>query len=113
MIQKQCLWLSLGFPRGSVVKNLIANAGNTGSTLESGRSPGEENGYPLQYSRLENPKDRGAQGATTHEVTESNTALPTEQQKQNGHLMFTNYLWRYKIEEDKHLYDTLSMEYLS
>jgi len=46
-----------------VVKNLFANAGDlrhTGSILESGRSPGERNGSPLQYSCLENPMDRGA-----------------------------------------------------
>ena len=75
MIRKQCLWSSLGFPGGSVVKNLTTNAGNTGSTRESGRSPGEKKGYPLQYSRLENPKDRGAQGATTLEVPKSPTQL--------------------------------------
>ena len=40
---------------GSVVKNLPANAGDVGSILGSGRSPGEGNGNPLQYSCLENP----------------------------------------------------------
>ena len=51
-----------GLPGGSVVKNLPANAGDTGdggSILGSGRSPGEGNGNPLQYSCLENPMDRG------------------------------------------------------
>ena len=48
------------FPGGSVVKNPPAKAGDTGSILESGRSPGEGNGNPLQYSCLENPMDRGA-----------------------------------------------------
>ena len=38
----------MGFPGGSVVKNLPANAGDTGSVPESGRSPGEGNGNPLQ-----------------------------------------------------------------
>ena len=38
---------------------------------EWGRSPGEEQGYPLQYSYLENPVDRGAWQATVHRVTES------------------------------------------
>ena len=52
------------FPRGSVVKNSPANAGDTGSIPGSGRSPGEGNGNPLQYSCLGNPMDRGAQGAT-------------------------------------------------
>ena len=52
----------LGFPGGSVVKNLPANAGDpgdVGSILGLGRSP-EGNGNPLQYSWLENPIDRGA-----------------------------------------------------
>ena len=39
----------------------------------SGRSPGEGNGYPLQYSCLENPMDRGAWQATVHGVTKSQT----------------------------------------
>ena len=49
-----------GFPGGSVVKNLPANTGDIDSILGPGRSPGEENGNPLQYSCLENPMDRGA-----------------------------------------------------
>ena len=56
------LCILLGFPGGSVVKNLPANAGDTGdvgSILGSGRSPGG-NGNPLHYSCLENPIDRGA-----------------------------------------------------
>ena len=40
----------LGFPGGSAVKNLLANAGGTGSILGSRRSPGEGNDNPLQYS---------------------------------------------------------------
>ena len=50
----------MGFPSGSVVKNLPANAGNWGSIPGLGRSPEEENGSPLQYSCLENPMDKGA-----------------------------------------------------
>ena len=50
----------MGFPGGLVVKNLPANAGDMGSIPESGRSPGEGNGNPLQYSCLENPVHRGA-----------------------------------------------------
>ena len=42
-----------GFPGGSVVKNLPANAGDVGLIPDSGRSSGEGNGYPLQYSCLE------------------------------------------------------------
>ena len=49
-----------GFPGGSVVKKLPANSGDMGSILELGRSPGEGNSNPLQYSRLGNPMDRGA-----------------------------------------------------
>ena len=43
-----------------MVKNLSANAGDTGSVPELGRYPGEENGNPLQSSCLGNPMDRGA-----------------------------------------------------
>ena len=53
----------LGFPGGSVIKNLPANAGDTrdvGSIPGVGRSPREVNGNPLQYSCLGNPLDRGA-----------------------------------------------------
>ena len=56
--------LRLGFPGGSVVKNLPANAGDAGSIPGSGRSPGEGNGNPLQSSYLENSMDRGAWQAT-------------------------------------------------
>ena len=48
-----------GFPGGSAVKNLLANVGGMGSIPGLGRS-GEGNYNPLQYSCLENPKDRGA-----------------------------------------------------
>ena len=51
----------VGFPAGSVVKNPPANAGDMGSIPGLGRSPGEGNGKPLQYSCLRNPMDkRGA-----------------------------------------------------
>ena len=58
-----------GFPGGSVVKNPPANAGDLGSIPGSGRSPGEENGNPLQYSCLGNPMDREAWQATVHRVS--------------------------------------------
>ena len=61
----------MNFPRGSVVNNLSANAGDAGSILGSGRSPGEGNGNPLQYSYLENRTDRGAWLATVRGVTKS------------------------------------------
>ena len=53
-----------GFPRGSVVKNLPANAGDMCWVPELGRFPGEGNSNPLQYSCLENPMDKGAWGNT-------------------------------------------------
>ena len=65
----------LGFPDGSVVKNLPASAADTGSICELGRSPGGGNGNPLQYSCLENPMDKGAWKTTDHGVTESQTGL--------------------------------------
>ena len=57
-----------GFPGGSAVKNPPANAGDSGFIPGSGRSPGEENGNPLQYSCLGNAMDRGAWWATVHGV---------------------------------------------
>ena len=56
-----------GFPGGAVVKNPPANAGDIGLMPESGKSPGEGNGKPLQYSCLGNPMDREAWWATVHE----------------------------------------------
>ena len=50
----------LGFPCSSVGKESACSAGDPGLIPGSGRSPGEENGNPLQYSFLENPMDRGA-----------------------------------------------------
>ena len=66
----------MAFPGGSVVKNLLANEGDTGDTSSipvSGRSPGGGSGNPLQYSCLENPMNRGAWQATVHRVTKSQT----------------------------------------
>ena len=63
--------LAQGFPGGSVIKNLPANAGGTGSSPGSGRFPGEGNGNLLQYSCLGNPMGRGAWWPTVHGVTES------------------------------------------
>ena len=64
----------LGFPDGSVVKESAYSAGDVGSIPGSGRSPGEGNGNPLQYSCLGSPMDRGTWQATVHGVTkESDT----------------------------------------
>ena len=54
-----------------MVKNLPDNAGDLGSIPGLGRSPGDENGYPLQYSYLRNPMDRGAWHSTAYGVTKT------------------------------------------
>ena len=60
-------------PGGQEVKMSACNAGDLGLIPGLGRSPGEGNGNPLQYSCLENPMDRGAWWATVHGVAESDT----------------------------------------
>ena len=65
----------MGFPGGSEVKASASNVGDPGSIPGSGRSPGEGNGTPLQYSCLESPMDRGAWRATVHRVAKSRTRL--------------------------------------
>ena len=55
-----------GFPGGSDGEESACNAGDPGSIPGSGRSPGEGNGYPLQYACLENSMDRGAWWDTVH-----------------------------------------------
>ena len=65
----------LGFPGGLEGKESACSEGNLGSISESGRFPGEGTGYPLQYSCLENPIDRGAWRATVHGVAKSQTQL--------------------------------------
>ena len=61
-----------------MVKNPPANAGNVGSIPGLGRSPGEGNRNPFQYSCLGNPMDRGAWEATVQGVVKSQTDLLTE-----------------------------------
>ena len=66
----------MGFPGGSVIKNLPANAGDTrdiGLIPGSGRSPWGGKGNPLQYSCLENPMDGGVWWAAVHGVARSQT----------------------------------------
>ena len=67
----------LGFPYNSVGKESACNAGDLGSIPRLGRSPGEGNGNPVQYSCLENPTDRGAWQATVHGVTRVGPNLAT------------------------------------
>ena len=63
------------FSGGSALKNPPVNSGNLGSLHGSGRSPGEENGNPLQYSCLKNPMDRGAWLPTVHGLAKSLTCF--------------------------------------
>ena len=64
-------YFKLGFPGGSDGKESTCNAGDPDLIPGLGRSPGEGNGSPLQYSCLENSMERGAWRATVHGVTKS------------------------------------------
>ena len=64
-----------GFPGDSGSKESASNAGDPGSISASGRSPGEGNGYPFQYSHLGNSMDRGARWTTIHGVAKSCAGL--------------------------------------
>ena len=76
-IPRRRAWLPtpvfLGFPGGSDSKESTCSAGNLGSIPGLGRSSGEGNEYPLQYSGLENSTDRGAWWATVQGVAKSQT----------------------------------------
>ena len=68
----------MGFPGVSVLKNPPTSAGAAGDVgliPGSGRFPGEGNGYPFQYSRLENPIDRGALRAVVHGIAKNQIRL--------------------------------------
>jgi len=67
--------MQAGLPGGSDGKESACSAGDTGLIPGLRRSPGEENGYPLQHSCLENPMNRGPQRATVHGVVKSQTHL--------------------------------------
>ena len=75
---KYILYNFLGFSCSSVGKESVCNAGDVSSIPGSGRSPGEENGNPLQYSCLGNPMDRGGWQATVHGVTRVGHNLGTK-----------------------------------
>ena len=62
-----------GLPGGSDSKESVCSVGDLSLVSGSGRSPGEENGYSLQNSYLENSKDRGAWWAILHGVAKSQT----------------------------------------
>ena len=65
----------LGFPDNPVGKESAWKAGDPGSILGSGSSPGEGIGYPLQYSCLENFMNKGTWWATVHRVAKSRTQM--------------------------------------
>ena len=67
--------VTLGFPGGSDSKESACSTGDLGLIPGSGRSSGEGNGYPVQYSCLENSKDRKAWRATVRGVTKNQTQL--------------------------------------
>ena len=71
----ECYIERRGFPGDSDGKASACNAGDPGSIPGLGRSPGEGNGNPLQYSYLENPMDGGACWATVYWVAKSGTQL--------------------------------------
>ena len=66
-------FIKKGFPGGLDGKESACKAGDLGSVPGLGRSPGEGNGYPHQYSCVDNPIDRGAWPATVHGVSKSGT----------------------------------------
>ena len=79
-VAKSWTWLSAWtelniFPGGSDGKESAFNAGDVGSIPRLGRSPGEGNGNPLQYSCLDNPIDRGAWQAIVHRIAKNQTCL--------------------------------------
>ena len=65
----------MGFPGGSDDRESACNAGDLGSIPGSGRSPGEGNDNPLQYSYLENSVNRGVWQATVHGIVNSRIQL--------------------------------------
>ena len=68
----------MGFPHSLVSEESACNAGDPGLIPGLGRSSGEGNGNPLQYSHLENPMDRGAWQATVHGIARVRHDLVTK-----------------------------------
>ena len=92
--------LTEGFPGGSAGKASTCSAGDWGSIRGLGRSPGEGNGNPLQYSCLANSMDRGGLWPTVNGVTKSQTQLSdfTLLQKLSQHLnqLYSNKFFKIK-----------------
>ena len=72
-LESSLCFIQLSITRDVKVKASACNAGDLGLIPGSGRSPGEGNGNPLQYSCLENPMDGGTWWASVHGVTKSRT----------------------------------------
>ena len=86
----------MGFPGGTVVKNLSASAGDTRDMSlnpGSGRSPGGGHGNPLQYSCLENPMDSGAWPATVRRVAKSQIWLRWLSTTHTQHMIYPKYMF--------------------
>ena len=93
--------------RGSVVKNLPANAGDAGSIPGSGRSPGGRNGNPPQYCCLENSMDRGA---TVHGIAKNQTRLSSLSLSHTHTLTYTLPYHMLKKELSFHIQNLVSLE---
>ena len=76
----------IGYPGDPDSKESAYKAGNPGSIPESGRTPGERHGNPLQYSCLESLMDKGAWLATVHRVAKSQTQLKRLSMHVQSHL---------------------------
>ena len=96
-----------------VVKSLLANVEDTraaGSIPGLGRSPGVGNGTPLQYSRLQNPMDRGAWEATVHGITKSWTQLKQLSMHKVINCLNLNVVMSQGMERERRIGNSLSME---
>ena len=89
--------LVLGFPGGSDSKASTCNAGDSKLISGWGRFPGEGNGYPLQYSCLENSMDRGAWHAIVHGVAKSQTQLNDEHAQLFSFHAFYSRCWVFSV----------------
>ena len=100
------------FPGGSEVKAFACNVGDLGSIPGSGRSSGEGNGNPLQYSCLENPMDGRAWWATVHRVAKSWTRLKRLHLHFISPIMKRTSLWVLVLECLVDIHWTIQLQFL-